>query len=176
MFFFFLLFIILVYFSAQPFLVIYSLALLFILYKVFWKQGMPKIIFVGLIYFWFSITVKIFYADFTGLKYEELSESPKIVETTYIALLCLAVFALGIYITSKNTLQNVYVNYTETFGYGIKKVIFFYAIVAVVAFFLLGILFVFPAFSQLFNAIIQMKMGFLFLFIHTIYAQKNQFG
>ncbi|MEI2709131.1 MAG: hypothetical protein V9E96_08985 [Chitinophagaceae bacterium] len=44
----------------------------------------------------------------------------------------------------------------------------------VVSIFLKGILFVFPAFSQLFNALIVMKTGLLFLLIHTVYVQKKQ--
>ncbi len=174
MYLFFVIAILLVIISAQPFLVLCSLSLLFLLYKFFWIESVPKVLFIGLVYFWLSITVKIFYADFTGLKYEDLSSSIRIVETTYIALLCLAIFAFGLYLTSRHAIRKIPINYTETFGYSINKVVIFYIIIAVGTFFLAGILFVFPAFSQLFNALIALKMGLLFLLIHTVFAQKKR--
>ena len=173
MYFFFILAALLVIISAQPLLVFCSLALLYIIYRLFWTDGVPKVLFIGLIYFWLSITAKIFYADFTGLNYENLSSSPLIIETTYVALLCLGVFAVGLHLTSKNVLRKVYVSYTETFGYNVNKVIIFYVIMAIGSGLLAGILFVYPAFSQLFNALILIKMGLLFLLIHTVYAQKK---
>ena len=164
----------LIFFSAQPLLVTYSLALLFVLYKMFWRKGEPKVILISLAFFWLSITIKIFYADFTNQLYEDLSISFKIVETTYVALISLLVFALGIYVTSRNAIKKVYVSYTDNLGYSVDKVIVFYIIMTVVATFLKGILFVFPAFSQLFNALLTIKLGLLFLLIHTIYTQKKR--
>ena len=174
MFLFFLLAIILIFFSAQPLLVTYSLALLFVLYKMFWRKGEPKVILFSLAFFWLSITIKIFYADFTNQLYEDLSISFKIVETTYVALISLLVFALGIYVTSRNAIKNIYVSYTDNLGYSVDKVITFYIIMTIVATFLKGILFVFPAFSQIFYAITTLKLGLLFLLIHTIYTQKKR--
>ena len=174
MLFFLILSFLLIFFSAQPLLVTYSLALLFILYKMFWRKGEPKVILFSLAFFWLTITIKIFYADFTNQLYEDLSISFKIVETTYVALIGLLVFALGIYITSRNAIKKVYVSYTDNLGYSVDKVIVFYIIMTIVATFLKGILFVFPAFSQLFNAITTMKLGLLFLLIHTIYTQKKR--
>lgn len=174
MFIFFIIGIVLIYFSAQPLLVFYSLALLFILYKLFWRAGEPKVLFIGLAYFWLSIVVKIFYADFVGLKYEDLSLSYKIVETTFLALIALLVFAVGIFLTTKNIQKKVYISYTETFGYSTTKVMSVYILTIVISIFLKGILFVFPAFSQLFNALVLMKLGLMFLLIHTVYVQKKQ--
>lgn len=164
----------LIFFSAQPLLATYSLALLFILYKMFWRKGEPKVILFSLAFFWLTITIKIFYADFTNQLYEDLSISFKIVETTYVALISLLVFALGIYVTSRNAIKKVYVSYTDNLGYSVDKVITFYIIMTIVATFLKGILFVFPAISQLFIAIMTIKLGLLFLLIHTIYTQKKR--
>ncbi len=174
MFFLLILSFLLIFFSAQPLLVTYSLALLFVLYKMFWRKGEPKVILFSLTFFWLTITIKIFYADFTNQLYEDLSMSFKIVETTYVALISLLVFALGIYVTSRNAIKKVYVSYTDNLGYSVDKVIVFYIIMTIVATFLKGILFVFPAFSQLFNAIVTIKLGLLFLLIHTIYTQKKR--
>lgn len=163
-----------VFVSSQPFLAIYSLVLLWGIYKLFWKEGVPKVIFFGLLYFWFTIIAKLIYADLLGLRYEELSDSKKIVETSFAALLGLLFFGLGLYITSKNALKRVYVSYTDNLGYNVDKVIIFYIAMAVAAGFLAGVLFVFPAFSQLFNAIIQVKLGLIFLLIHTVYVEKKR--
>ncbi len=163
-----------IFFSAQPLLLLYSFALLFLIYKFFWRANEPKVIFVGLVFFWLSIVVKIFYADIVGLLYEDLSISPKIVETTFVALIALLVFSLGIYLTSRNVEKKVEISYSETFNYNTTKVLTLYIATTVISTFLKGILFVFPAFSQLFAALIAMKTGLLFLLIHTIYAQKKQ--
>jgi hypothetical protein len=163
-----------IFFSAQPLLLIYSFALLFILFKLFWRANEPKAIFIGLLLFWLSIVIKIFYADIVGLLYEDLSISPKIVETTFVALIALLVFSLGIYLTSRNVEKKVEISYSETFNYNTTKVLTLYIATTVISTFLKGILFVFPAFSQLFAALIAMKTGLLFLLIHTIYAQKKQ--
>lgn len=163
-----------IFFSAQPLLLVYSFALLFLIYKLFWRANEPKIIFVGLAFFWLSIVVKVFYADIVGVLYEDLSLSPLIVETTFIALIGLLVFALGIYLTSRNIEKKVAISYTETFNYSTSKVLTLYLATTVASTFLKGILFVFPGFSQLFAALIAMKTGLLFLLIHTIYAQKKQ--
>lgn len=163
-----------IFISTQPFLAVYSLVLIFIIYKLFWKEGVPKVIFIGLLYFWLTIIVKLIYADILSLRYEDLSESKKIVQTSFVALLCLLIFSMGIYLTSKNALKKVYVNYDDKLNYNVDKVILFYIMMAVVSGFLLGILFVYPAFSQLFNAIIQIKLGLLFLLIHTVYVEKKR--
>lgn len=163
-----------IFFSAQPLLLIYSFALLFLIYRLFWRANEPKVIFVGLAFFWLSIVVKVFYADIVGVLYEDLSLSPLIVETTFLALIGLLVFALGIYLTSKNIEQKINISYTETFNYSTTKVLTLYITTALISTFLKGILFPFPGFSQLFAALIAMKTGLLFLLIHTIYAQKKQ--
>ena len=91
-----------IFFSAQPFLLLCSFIILFIIFKLFWKSKEPKVIFFALFLFWLSIVIKIFYADIVGVSYEGLSLSPLISETTFIALLSLLVFSLGLYITSRN--------------------------------------------------------------------------
>ncbi len=163
-----------IFFSTQPLLLIYSFTLLFLLYKLFWRANEPKVIFVGLAFFWLSIVVKVFYADIVGVLYEDLSLSPRILESTFIALIALLLFAIGLYITSRNIDKKIAISYTETFNYSTTKVLTLYISTALISTFLKGILFLFPGFSQLFAALIAMKTGLLFLLIHTIYAQKKQ--
>lgn len=173
MFFFLLVTAFLILISAQPLIVFFSMMVLYVLYKFFWVNGQPKIIFTGLFFFWLSITVKVFYADFLGLKYEDLSISSKIIETTYLSLICLIVFSLGIYLFSKNAIKNIEVGYIKTFDYNVDRILIFYIASTVAATALAGVLFVFSGFSQLFNAILQIRAGFLFLLIYSVYVQKK---
>jgi hypothetical protein len=159
-----------IFFSAQPFLVLCSFILLFIIFKLFWNSKEPKVIFVGLAFFWLSIVTKVFYADIVGVSYESLSISSRILETTFIALISLLVFSIGVYVTSRNIENSIFISYSENFNYKANKVIILYIILTVIGLFLKALLFVFPAFSQLFNAFLQFKLGLLFLLIHT---QKN---
>lgn len=150
------------------------MAMLFVLYKMFWVKEQPKTIFVGMLLFWLTITIKVFYADFTGLVYENLSESYRIVDTTFISLVGLLVYAVGLYVTSRNATKGVYISFTDTCNYQLDKVFVFYIIITAVSLVLKGILFLIPALSQLINAILQVKMGLMFLLIHPFYASKEK--
>jgi hypothetical protein len=163
-----------IFYSAQPFLVLYSFVLLYIIFKLFWRSKEPKVIFVALLLFWLSIVVKIFYADIVGVSYESLSLSPLISETTFIALVSLLVFSIGLYITSRNIEKNILIDCSENFNYKTDKVVIFYVTSTLISFILKRILFTFPAFSQLFNAFIQFKLGLLFLLIHNVYIGNNR--
>lgn len=174
MIFFAILSVILIFFSSNPLLVIYSMAMLFAIYKIFWREGEPKTIFIGLLLFWLSITIKIFYADIIGVNYEDLSISPKIGETTFVSLICFFVFSIGLYLTSRNITKKVYVSYTDTLGYKTNNVVILYVAATFISIILKGILFKIPSLSQLFNALIQVKLGLVFMLIHVIYAQKKQ--
>jgi hypothetical protein len=165
--------IVFIYFSAHPLLMFFSFTLLFIIYKYFWRTNEPKVIFLGLLLFWLSIVVKLFYADIVGVRYEDLSISPLIVESTYIALFSLLVFTVGVHLTTRNIDKAIFISYSDNFNYKTNNVIKLYIGAALISLILNLFLFLYPAFSQLFYAIIHFKLGLLFLLIHNVYIEKK---
>jgi hypothetical protein len=163
-----------IYFLAHSLLLFFSFALLFIMYKLFWRTNEPKVIFLGLLLFWFSIIVKVFYADIVGVSYESLSISPLILESTFISLISLLVFSIGLHLTSRSIEKSIYISYSDNFNYKTNKVIILYIAATLISLILNGVLFVFPAFSQLFNAFFLFKLGLLFLLIHNVYSDKKK--
>ncbi|MFN4006819.1 MAG: hypothetical protein ACK4HE_04820 [Chitinophagaceae bacterium] len=163
-------------FSAQPLLVLYSFALLFTLHRLFWRDKEPKTIFFGLLLFWLSLTVKVFYSDLSGLNYESLSESPNIVQTAYVSLLGLTLFASGIFlgIRFKNKSSgSVKYLISQPQIFDIRKVVLVYLATILFKIFLGSILFAIPSLSQMINAVLLLREGFVFLLIYVYYHQRK---
>lgn len=163
----------LVLFSDHPTLMIFSLLSLYMSYGFFWRRYEPKIIFFGVFLSWLSITVKIFYAGFAGIKYETLSNSVNIVETTYISLIGFCIFCLGLWFAVRDLkLTNEKMNDLFITPVNFRRILIVYAVVAALNTTLKSFVFYFPGLSQLFSGLLQMKLGFLFLII--FYAFKTR--
>lgn len=163
-----------VLFSAHPVLILISLLSLYISFKLFWRKDEPKIIFFGLILWWLSVTIKIFYADLGGFDYESLSISKNIVFTTYISLLGFNIFSIGLWVAIKNLKINeekILDLYNKPINF--RMVIFVYLIVSALYTSLKSFVFHFPGFAQLFAGFLQMKLGFLFMIIFYSFRTKK---
>jgi hypothetical protein len=146
---------------------------LYLAYQLFWRRYEPKIIFFGVFLSWLSITVKIFYAGFAGIKYETLSSSINIVETTYISLIGFCIFCLGLWFAVRDLkLTNEKMNDLFNNRVNFRRILIVYAVVAALNTTLKSFVFYFPGLSQLFSGLLQMKLGFLFLII--FYAFKTR--
>ena len=154
---------------------IFSLLSLCLSYGLFWRRYEPKIIFFGVFMSWLSITVKIFYSDFTGIRYESLSFSVNIVETTYVSLIGFCIFCLGIWLAIKDLkLTNKKMDELFNSSINFRRVLIVYAVVAILNTTLKSFVFFFPGLSQLFSGLLQMKLGFLFLIIfYAFRTRKN---
>jgi hypothetical protein len=154
---------------------IFSLISLYLSYGLFWRRYEPKLIFFGVFLSWLSITIKIFYADFTGIRYESLSSSVNIVETTYVSLIGFCAFCLGLWLAIKN-LKLTDEKMKELFDSPVNfnRLLIVYCVVALLNITLKSFVFFFPGLSQLFSGLLQMKLGFLFLIIfYAFRTRKN---
>lgn len=160
--------------SSQPLLVLFSAAVLCVVYKFFWRINEPKAIFFGLLLYWLSVIIKLFYADFFGLSFTDMSFSPRIVQTAYIAMLSLLVFSAGIKCLlpmerrelSKEEEQ-------EIFEYDEKKVLIVYIISFVVKTFLNNNIFAFFGLGEVFNAFAHMRDAVIFIIIFIYYSKTG---
>ncbi len=163
----------LILYSEQPALMMFSLFSLYLSYQFFWRRYEPKIIFFGVLMSWLSITIKIFYADFTGVTYESLSSSINIIETTYISLIGFCIFCLGLWLAVKDLkLTNEKMNELFYSPVNFRRMLIVYFVASLANTTLKSFVFFFPGFSQLFSGFLQMKLGFLFLII--FYAFKTR--
>jgi len=156
--------------SSQPLLLAFGFVTLLLIYKLFWRPGQPKAIFFGLLLFWLSIIVKLFYADINNFSFEELSISPHILQTAYIAMLSLVVFSAGIFLMTSNTREVRIAALPDVNDYDTKKVILVYlgSIALKSALGSLGAI----GLGEVAKALITLRSGFIFVLLY-IYYKKN---
>lgn len=164
----------LVFFSEQPALMMLSLLGLILAYKLFWRPYEPKVIFFGVFISWLTITIKIFYSDFSGVDYKDLSSSNNIIETTYISLIGFSVFCFGLWLAIREMkLTNDNMNELFTTPVNFRRVLIVYAIASAINFSFKSFIFYFPGFSQLFTGLLQIKLGFLFLILFYAFKKRE---
>lgn len=160
-------------FSEQKVLMIFSIGSLILSFKLFWKPYEPKVIFLGVLLSWLSITIKIFYADLAGVSYVSLSISPNIINTTYLSIIGFCIFCFGIHTATRNlVLTNKGMNDLFNKPLNFNRLLIVYGVAAVTGTILKAFVFAVPGLSQLLNGFLQMKLGFLFLLL--FYSFKNR--
>lgn len=163
-------------FSQLPLLSMATWACLYLNIFLFWRENQPKVIFWGIVFFWVTIPLKIFYADINRIPYESLSISPSIVKATWYSLVGYVAFCLGLY-TAVRKLQlpdmdSVITEFRK--NYSADKVVYIYIISFFITLFLRGVVFVIPGLSQLIGAFLQMKLAFIFLLIFSTYVKNEK--
>ena len=158
--------------SNQPVLMACAILSYIIVGRNFWKDGEPKTIFFGLTFFWLSISIKLFYAIYAGVTYESLSKTPNIVHTTYVSLVGFLVFAYGIHITTKKTREKNKIDFNEDFGYKPARVVWVFLGSSAAVLILKGFGFFITGLDQLVYALIDMKMGFIFLLLYFTFTKR----
>lgn len=158
--------------SDQPLLMAAALLSYFGVIRSFWKDGEPKIIFLGLTFFWLSISIKLFYAVIIGVTYESLSNVGNIVSTTYVALISFIVFGYGIFVTTKKIREKTFVDFNEDFGYKFERAIWVFIGSTLAVLFLRGLIFFVKGLDQLAYALIDLKSGFIFLILYFTFTRR----
>ncbi|MFM6924054.1 MAG: hypothetical protein ACKOU7_01005, partial [Ferruginibacter sp.] len=164
----------LVLYSDHPALMIFSLLSLYLSYGMFWRRYEPKLIFFGVLMSWLSITIKLFYSDLTGIRYESLSSSINIIDTTWISLVGFCCFCLGLWLAIKDLkLTNEKMHELFYNPVNFRRMLTVYIVASLVNTILKSFLFYFPGFSQLFSGFLQMKLGFLFLIVFYSFKTRR---
>ena len=151
----------------------FSIVTYFSVAGLFWKDGEPKIIFWGITLFWLSISIKLFYAVYAGVSYESLSTSKNIVETTYSALFAFIAFSVGMYFTTKKIRNKVLIDFSHDFGYSSRRIFYLYAASMVSVPILIGLKYFIGGTDQIVYALLDMKLGFIFMLVYAVYKRKD---
>ena len=158
--------------SNQPVLMACAFLSYIIVGRNFWKDGEPKTIFFGLTFFWLSISIKLFYAIYANVTYESLSKSPNIIHTTYVSLAGFLAFAYGMHVTTKKTREKNTINFKEDFGYNPTRVVWVFVGSSAAVLILKGFGFFITGLDQLVYALIDMKIGFIFLLLYFTFTKR----
>jgi hypothetical protein len=158
--------------SNQPVLMACAILSYIVVGRNFWKPGEPKTIFFGLTFFWLSISIKLFYAIYAGVTYESLSRSSNIIYTTYISLIGFFAFSYGIHVTTKKVREKNVIDFNRDFGYSPRRVVWVFIGSSVAIFLLKGAVFFIKGLDQLVFAIIDMKIGFIFLLLYFTFTRR----
>ena len=87
--------------SQDPLLVFISVLFLPIIFYFSFRDNEPQVIFIAFIFYYLSITIKLFYAIYFNTSFTLYSESTLIESTTYISFVAMFFFMLGVYISTK---------------------------------------------------------------------------
>ncbi len=158
--------------SNQPVLMACAILSYIVVGRNFWKPGEPKTIFFGLTFFWLSISIKLFYAIYAGVTYESLSRAPNIIYTTYVSLVGFLAFSYGMHVTTKKVREQNTIDFNQDFGYHPRRVVFVFIGSSAAIFLLKGAVFFIKGLDQLVFAIIDMKIGFIFMLLYFTFSKR----
>ncbi len=158
--------------SNQPVLMAFAVLSYIIVGRNFWKAGEPKTIFFGLTFFWLSISIKLFYAIYANVPYESLSRAPNIIHTTYVSLIGFLAFAYGMHVTTKKVREKNVIDFNQDFGYHPQRVVWVFIGSSAVVFLLKGLVFFVKGLDQLVYAIIEIKIGFIFMLLYFTFTKR----
>lgn len=164
--------------SSNPLYTLLSLLFIPLLIKLLWRIGEPPILFFGALYQWLSITIKVFYADFNGLVFNDprLHEFYQHIDEAFLlSLLALFFFVLGIHLVIR-TIPSVKTEELKNLvrGYNTRRAIIIYILFSFVSSFVLSKIWFIPGLAQFFSQITNFKWGLLFL-LCLLVINKNEY-
>ena len=151
--------------------------LLVVLAKASWRHDEPKIIFLGVCFYWMTVCALMVYGIFFKIPMIELTQVPStFIYTSYLALLATFCYSVGILITIKNikVVEEAQL-FKELEKFDGKRLLLFYSLYSFFASVLGGVVLSFGGLSQAGVALIWVKWAFLtLLIIHTLLFPSNQ--
>lgn len=153
-----------------------SLVLIYLI-KNGWRENEPKIIFLGVIFYWLTVCTLMLYGIFFNKPMTELTLAPTtFVYTTYLALFATFCYCTGVFIALKNiAVSQVGIVFEELKKYDGKKLLLFYSLYSVFSSVFGSGVFSLGGLSQLGVAVLWLKWAFLtLLIIHTLLFPSNQ--
>lgn len=160
--------------GEEPFLIVPSFVLLFLLVKWFAKEKYPAVIFFALLFQWIQISVKVLFATVTFQSLERLTDFPNQIVNAYL-LSCLALFFVAIGI--KQMLDKI--SYSEENigaflnSLNLKKALWGYLLFSIFATALNGLRFSLPGLFQAIVALGYVKWVLFFIVFYASYSQKK---
>lgn len=158
---------------------IFSLIVLNIIIRFFFKSGIPLVIFTGLLFQWLQISIKVWYGNLTGQPLQSVFASynapDKMHEAFYLSSIGLVFLAVGIYLMYRKIDNNTFINklFKDLSHYNAKRIILGYIIISLILELLFSFRLIFPGINTIIVAIGRLKWGFFLLFFLTITVHKK---
>ncbi len=168
-----------VLFIFSPDKVLFGIASLLFLFiaKFTWRDNEPKILFLGMLFYWLTVCTLLVYGALFNKPMIEQTLSPEtFVFTTYLALIATFVYCSGILlIIRKVKVAKLSILFTELKNYDPMKLLIFYAVYSFSSTVLGNTVLTWGGLSQIGVGLIWMKWAFLTLLImHTLLFPANQ--
>lgn len=164
-------------FSPDKQLFAIAAMLLLFLVKFSWREDEPKIVFLGMIFYWLSVCTLMIYGIFFNKPMIESTLSPDtFIYTTYLALFANFCYCVGMLLAIRSArISTVDTLFQELKKYNARKLLIFYSLYSVFSSLFSGVVLSFGGLSQLGVGIIWLKWAFLtILIIHTLLFPSNQ--
>ena len=158
----------------NTFLTISALIVPFIILRLVWRKGDSPILFIAMMVQWVSITVKVFYANYTNEDFIDVHQYPaEIITAFYAALMGLLAQCLGIHFALRRLKvedkDNFAVNVSD---YSFNKLTQVYMICSIAYPILFALSFTLGGLQQPLSKFIEFKWAIFFLFM--IYCFKTE--
>jgi hypothetical protein len=88
--------------TSNPAFTILALSFPPIAAKLLWKKNEPPVLFLGMMFQWMQVSIKVFYADIFDVSFKSVSDYPENIEAAFIlCLTALLVESIGIFLIIK---------------------------------------------------------------------------
>jgi hypothetical protein len=164
-------------FSPDKDLFALSAILLLFLVKFSWRKNEPKIIFLGVVFYWLTVCTLLLYGVFFNRPMVSLTTTPEtFVYTTYLALTATFFYCSGLLLAIRKVVSPSILTLTnELIKYDGRKLLLFYCMYSTFASVFSKTVLDFGGLSQVGVAVIWFKWAFLtLLIIHTLLFPENQ--
>ncbi len=160
---------------------LFSIITLNIVIKLFYTPGIPLVILAALIFQWLQISIKVWYANFSGSKIEHVYSlyggEHNLEQAFYLSSVGLIFLSLGIYTVIRNIdARSYYKNLTEQLTeYNPRKILLGYIIITFLIVFLFRFQWVIPGLNTIIVALGKLKWGFYLLFFLSAIQGRSSF-
>ncbi|WP_316832706.1 hypothetical protein [Pedobacter aquatilis] len=160
--------------SHNPFQTLCAVTVPFILFSLLWKKNEAPFLFLGLMLQWSSVNIKVFYANFEGLNFEETFNNYQNIQEAFICgNIGLIAVAVGIFIVIRGYVLPE-TDYEElALSYDSRKLVPIYIIVALVYPFISEGSFRFGGLQQPISKLADFKWMVFFIFMLSCLYTKQ---
>lgn len=153
--------------STNTLLTISAISVPFLIMKLVWRKGDSPILFMAMLIQWIAITVKVFYANYTGEDFVEVHDYPdEIITAFYSSLLGLIAVCFGINLALRSLKVEDKENFKlEKEDYNFNKLTQVYVICSIAYPILFALSFTLGGLQQPLSKFIEFKWAIFFLFM-----------
>jgi len=164
-------------FTANPALTLGSVLLLPLLFKLLWRQGEAPLLLFGCVFQWLQVVIPVIIANYYSQTLEVHFGTPLRTEATWLGLVGLAVFALGLRLALRGCARSIGPAVEkEVAAFNINRLFlawFFSLLLSIPVEILCRM---FPGITQVVGQVLGVKAGLVFLLGYVVVRQQRGYG